>query len=86
MQGPVWSRFAEIDIRTVDKEELTDIAEIELDTSIPKEQRGKYLMERVKNPYCFKVGEIAVKIEFTPNAPTLQTCLTDFLHRKKSGL
>lgn len=86
MQGPVWSRLAEIDIRTVDKEELTDIAEIELDTNIPKEQRGIYLMERVKNPYCFRVGEIAVKVEFTPNAPTLQTCLTDFLHRKKSGL
>ena len=86
MQGPSWSRLAEIDIRKVDKEDLTDLSEIELDTSIPKEQRGKYLMGKMNNPYCFKVGDIAVKIEFTPHAPTLQTCLTDFLHRKKSGL
>lgn len=86
MQGPAWSRLAEIDIRTVDKEDLIDISGIELDNETPKEQRGKYLLDRIKNPYCFKVGEIAVKVEFTPNAPPLQTCLTDFLSRKKSGL
>ena len=83
MKEPAWSELAGTDIREADKKDLTDIAEIELDTSISKGQRGKYLTEKLKNPYCFKVGDIAVKLEFSQNAPALQTCLTDFLNRKK---
>ena len=86
MQGPAWAEFAGADIREADKNTLTDIAGIELDTSIPQGQRGKYLTEKLKNPYCFKAGDVAVKLEFTPNAPALQTCLIELLNRKKSGL
>ena len=27
-------------------------------------------MEQVKNPYCYKVGNIAVKADYTEDAPT----------------
>ena len=39
-----------------------------------------------KNPYCFCIGGIGVKIEFAENGPSLQDTLTDFLLRQKSGL
>ena len=39
-----------------------------------------------KGVYCFKVGSIAVKLEFDNNAPDLQDSLTDFFVRKKNGL
>ena len=40
----------------------------------------------VKNPYCFCIGGVGVKIEFAESGPSLQDTLTDFLLRQKSGL
>ena len=48
--------------------------------------RAQYLVRQLGNPYCFKVGSIAVKLEFDNNAPDLQDSLTDFFVRKKNGL
>ena len=38
------------------------------------------------NPYCLNAGGTEVKIEFAPDAPSLQEMLTAFLIRQKSGL
>ena len=81
MQGRSFSELAEIDIRNVDKEDLTDISGMSFDTEIPLIQRAGYLLDKIKNPVCFRVGKIAVQLEFTENGPRLQDCLTDFLHR-----
>ena len=43
-------------------------------------------MEQVKNPYCFRCGDTAVKLEFADNGPPLQDIMTGFLVRQKSGL
>ena len=50
------------------------------------EDRVARLLHRGENPYCFRCGEIGVKIEFTDNGPPLQDALADFLIRQKSGL
>ena len=81
MQGRCFSELAEIDIRKVDKEDLTDISVMDFDVDIPLSQRAGYLSDKIKNPTCFRVGKIAVQLEFAENGPRLQDCLTDFLHR-----
>ena len=54
--------------------------------NLPREARAAYLREKLLNPYCYKVGGIAVKLEFDNDAASLQDNLTDFFVRKKNGL
>ncbi len=78
--------FMSVNMNTVDVQKLADISTLELDNSIPKEKRLDYVLERLKNPLCFRYGDMGIKLEFDDNAPPIQEVLTNFLIRKKSGL
>ncbi len=80
------SELADVDMRTVNKDELVDVSGFTFDNTVPMEQRAERVMEMVKNPYCFRVGDVGVKIEFSENAPALHDVFADFLKRQKSGL
>lgn len=85
-QQPNLAVLADVDIQKINKNELIDVSGVELDLAVPQELRAAYLLKKVGNPYCFRVGELGVKLEFMENAPRLQTVLADFFQRKKSGL
>lgn len=78
--------FMSVNMNTVDVQKLTDISTLELNNSLPKEKRMAYVLEKLKNPLCFRYGEMGIKLEFDDNAPPIQEVLTNFLIRKKSGL
>lgn len=52
------------DIESCDKNSLTDIKNINVDADQQTVDKMKSIVEHVGNPYLFKVGEIAVKLEF----------------------
>ncbi len=79
-------KLASADIRNIDTDRLIDAGDMSLDTTVPLESRAQYLVRQLVNPYCFKVGSIAVKLEFDNDASDLQDSLTDFFVRKKNGL
>lgn len=78
--------MASVDIQKVSKEELVDVSGFRFDLQVPRELRAAYLLNAIGNPYCFRVGELSVKLEFADNAPSLQDTILAFLQRKKSGL
>ena len=78
--------LAGADIRKMDKEELIDVSGMPLDPSVPRKLRAGYILKTTGNPYCFRVGDLGVKLEFLDSAPSLQDVLSDFFQRKKSGL
>ncbi len=80
------SELANVDIEAVNKEDLVDVSGFTFDTTVPQEQRAAEIIAAVKNPYCFRVGDMGVKLEFSEDAPALQDVFADFLKRKKSGL
>ncbi len=80
------SELADIDIGKVNKDDLVDVSGFAFDNTVPLEQRTARFIEAAKNPYCFRVGDVGVKVEFTEDAPALQDMFTDFLKRQKSGL
>ena len=61
-----------VDIQTVDKSTLVDIRTVAIDENLPVEERIKQLVEGLRNPYCFKVGEVAVKIEYEDTEVTFE--------------
>ena len=52
-------------------EELVDIRDVKIDRTLPKEERIKSFLEQVKNPYCFRVGDVKVRVSYANNARTL---------------
>ena len=78
--------LSSVDIQKIKKEELTDIRSIKLDPSVPQDLRAVYVLKEMGNPYCFRVGDLGVKLEFPDSAPSLQGALSAFFQRKKSGL
>jgi hypothetical protein len=78
--------LSHVDIRNVNMDELVDVSEVKFDNTVPQERRAELILQKVKNPYCFRVGDMGVKVEFAEGSPPLQSIFTDFLTRKKSGL
>jgi len=61
-----------IDIKGVDKAELIDLNTIHIDQEKPVAERIESFIQQIKNPYCFKVGDIAVKVNYKEDGPTFQ--------------
>lgn len=60
-----------IDVRTVDPETLVDVTQIQIDESLSREERVADFIRQVRNPYCFKVGDMVVKNVYSEDGVTL---------------
>ena len=77
--------MAEADIQTIRREDLTDAGGISLTRPFPQSSAPRYILQAAGNPYCFRVGDLSVKLDFTEDAPPLQDVLCGFFLRKKGG-
>lgn len=66
------SLLKNVDIRTVDKSILKDIKDVKIDTSLPIPERIASFLEQTKNPYVFKVDDVAVMVRYKEDGPTFQ--------------
>ena len=57
-----------VDIRTVHPEELVDITKLSIDKSREGDDRKAEFIRQVKNPYCYRVGNIIVKSSYSGGA------------------
>ncbi|MEC0368477.1 DUF6870 family protein [Paenibacillus chibensis] len=53
--------FMSVDMETVDTEKLADISTLEFDNSLPIEKRPAYVLEKLKNPLCFRCVSVVAK-------------------------
>lgn len=65
-------RMKDTDIRMVDKAELVDIRNVKIDTEKPVTERIEDYVRQIRNPYCFKVGDVAVKVSFSENGGSFE--------------
>ena len=68
-----------IDVQTVDLDTLVDIKGIEVNTSLPREDRILEFLKQIKNPYLFKCGKTVVKVRFADTDVTLEDQLERYL-------
>ncbi len=71
-----------VDVRTVDPETLVDIRDVEIDQSLPQEERIRSYVQQIRNPYVFKCGEVIVKTVFAESGPSLDECLERYLRNR----
>lgn len=69
----------QVDVRTVDPDTLVDIKELDIDKTLPREQRMAEFVRQVKNPYCFKVGKVAVSVGYSGDSVTFEQRMEHYL-------
>ena len=67
-----------VDIRTVDHENLVDVTGILISDDMTKEERVNEFVKQVKNPYCFRVGDIVVKNVYSSDGISLKDRFEQF--------
>lgn len=71
-----------VDIRTVNRDELVDIRTVKIDPDLPREERIQSFLEQIKNPYCFRCGDVVVKTSFSEDGPTMQECMEHYIRTR----
>ena len=73
----------EVDLQTVDRDELVDIRDVKINTELPREERLMDFVKQIKNPYCYKHGKYTVKVSFDESSGrTLQELLEAYIQLK----
>jgi hypothetical protein len=68
-----------VDISTVSKQELVDIKDVHIEKHQSKEDKIKSFIDQVKNPYCYKCGNVVVKVSYDKNKLTMQEKMKHYL-------
>lgn len=69
-------RLDEVDINT-----LTDLNNISVDTSLPKEKRIEKLLASGINPYLFRVGNMKIKVVYSNTGRTLSDIIENLVEK-----
>ena len=81
MVGMTAEQMKNVDIRTVDPQSLVDIRDVKISPEQDKDERIREFVRQVGNPYCYRVGKIAVKVSFADDGATLDDRLESLLTR-----
>lgn len=68
-----------VDIRKVDKSSLVDLNSVHIDESKPVQERVLSFLQQIQNPYCFRIGDVAVKVNYKSDGPSFQQNFEDLL-------
>ena len=68
-----------VDIERVDRDMLIDLNHIHIDANMPALDRYLKFLNDVQNPYAFKVGDVAVKVEYAREGKPLRAVFVDYL-------
>ncbi len=70
------------DFMTCDENQLVDIRDISVDSTKNKQDKLLDFIEKIKNPYLFKVGDIIVKVKFADNNKSFQERMENIILSK----
>lgn len=67
-----------IDVRAVDPDSLVDVTGIFINDEAAKEERVAEFVKQVRNPYCFRVGDMVVKNVYSSDGISLKDRFEQF--------
>ena len=74
-------RMQEVDIRTVNIEDVTDLRDISVDTKLPVLEKVRSFAEQTNNLYIHRVGDYVVKVRFQKDGSTIDDKMEEYLRR-----
>lgn len=74
-------RMADVDVRTVDISTLTDLRDIEIDTSLPVEKKLTAFAKQTSNVYVNRIGDYVLKVRFQESGASIDDKMSEYLSR-----
>ena len=59
--------------------ELVDIRDVVIDKSLTLEERVRSYVEQIRDPYCFKVGDVVVRVSYADKDKSLTDSFTSMI-------
>lgn len=72
-------RMEEVDVCTVDINILTDIRDIDIDTSMSVEKKLNLFAKQTNNLYIHRIGDYVVKVRFQDNGKSIDDKMNEYL-------
>lgn len=69
----------EVDVRTIDRGCLKDLANVDIDPSLGTEEKRAEYIKQIGNPCCYIDNGIIVKLSFTDTNVTLEDRLKAYI-------
>ena len=66
-----------MDIQNIN--DLADIRDVKIDTTLPKEERQKSFLRQIKNPHLYRCGDMIVRVSFANTGITMEDRLKQYL-------
>ena len=73
------SAMQNVDIRTVDRNSLVDLQDVRIDENLSQHERLAEFIRQIKNPYCYRFGNIIIKESFSSNGKSIDDCLEQYI-------
>jgi len=62
--------------------DLMELTEIQIDESLPKQERILDFIKKIRNPYCFKCNGVMIKLEFSNEGMSFEDGMVQYLIHK----
>lgn len=72
----------DVDLNTVNRDELVDIRDVTVNTALPKRERVIDFIRQIRNPYCYRHGKYVVKVGFSDTEVSLEERLAGYIRSK----
>lgn len=82
MQSFSIKELKDVDFSTVDRDELVDIRDVKVNTTLPKRERAIDFIRQIRNPYCYRHGKYVVKVGFSDTEVSLEERLAGYIRSK----
>lgn len=69
----------------IDKNNMPDVADLEVDTKKKLSERLKTFLDEIKNPYIMQCGKTIVEVEFSNSKKTIDSQIKSYLKSLKTG-
>lgn len=73
--------MAAVDVRTVDISTLTDLRDIEIDTSLPVPKKLDAFARQANNVYVNRIGDYVVKVCYQKEGSTIDEKMEEYIRR-----
>lgn len=75
----LWEKAKETDVKDLDKSELVDIRDVKIDSKKPYLIRIISYINQVRNPYCYRVGDVVVRVSYAGKDKTFTDSFTEMI-------
>ena len=70
--------LCQADIQSIDIQNLVDINDVQIDTTMKKPERIQKFIKDIKNPYCFRYKNTVVKVSFCNEGGSFQDLIENY--------